>query len=205
MIHDVHRCLMLDMLDDDCCCWWWRLSGGGLGWRLKLRRWLKNGPYLSNSSGSRVSIHLYFTVSCFQKFRMNVVELRLVDLDHQVRSEKNGGFNKVISVGGNAVSGNVGDNVVDGHTSLFVTEGTWQCRTQVHFTSCVVLYSLASRRERPALYAPDPLFQRNHAIMYTFKQLKHVVFTPYNLVLWRSGRFRKDEGESISSNCMSHT
>lgn len=88
--------------------------------------------------------------------------------------------------------------VVDGHASLFVTEGTWQCRTQVHFTSCVVLCSLASRRERLALYAPDPLFQRNHAIMYTFKQLKHVIFTPYNLVLWHSGRFRKDKGESCN-------
>ena len=45
---------------------------------------------------------------------------------------------------------------------------------------------------------PDPLFQRNHTIMYTFKQLKHVIFTPYNLVLWRSGRFRKDKGESCN-------
>ena len=42
---------------------------------------------------------------------MNVVELRLVDFDHQVRSEKNHGFNKVISVGGNVVSGNVGDTL----------------------------------------------------------------------------------------------
>ena len=40
---------------------------------------------------------------------MNVVQL--VDFDHQVRSEKNGGFNKVISVGGNVVSGNVGDTL----------------------------------------------------------------------------------------------
>ena len=66
---------------------------------------IKTGPYLLNSSGSRISIHLYFTVSWFQKFRMNVVQLRLVDLDHQVRSEKNGGFNKVIPVGGNVGSG----------------------------------------------------------------------------------------------------
>lgn len=111
MIHDVHRCLMLDMLDDGCCCWWWWLSGGGLGWHLKLRRWLTKGPYLLNSSGFRISIHLYFTVSCFPKVSDEPRSTSLVDFDHQVRSEKNGGFNKVISVGGNAVCGNVGDTL----------------------------------------------------------------------------------------------